>query len=173
MKRNWVNPELITVIEPKDAEDFLARKADIEAIEGDTLPPDYWDWAPNYFFGYWIFYLKPEESQEAIPVGLIRRDFFTRSVTMHGSCRKEYQGKGVEYYATLACLNNTFLHHKFTKVNIPVPDGDVATRAFARRWGFTKTDYREGDVTYWRLKRDQYLERLKHGSQKPATSQSS
>jgi hypothetical protein len=158
MKRDWVNPDDIIVIQSPTVEDFLSRKDDIALIQGGQSTPGFWDWAPKYFPFFWLFYLTGDD--ENIPVGLIRRDFFTRSVEIHGCCREGYQAKGIEYYATLACLNDTFLRHKFTKVTIPVPDGDVATRAFARRWGFVKTDYREGDVTYWRLKRDQYMERI-------------
>lgn len=159
MKKNWVDPANIIVVQSPTLDDFMSRKDDIDAIYGANQSDDFWSWAPNYFPFFWMFYLK--EGDLLIPVGIIRRDFFTRSVIIHGTCREGYQAKGIEYYGATACLNNTFLNHKFTKVMLPIPEGNKGVIAFAQRWGFEKTDYKEGNETYWRLKREKFMERLK------------
>lgn len=157
-KANWVSPNDIQVFQPASAEDLLSKKEDITLIQGAQTSDNFWDWAPEYFPSFWLFYLDNE------PVGYIRRDFFKRSVELHGKVRDGFMDRGIQYYAVLASLNHTFFvvprtKHKrgYDRVVIAVQDDNPTIKGFALQWGFEKTAHREGDVTYWRLTKDKFM----------------
>lgn len=174
-KENWVQPSDIEVFQPASADDLLSKKEDIALIQGDQGPDNFWEWAPQYFPSFWLFYLAGE------PVGYIRRDFFKRSVELHGKVRDGFDDRGIQYYAVLASLNHTFFivprtKHKrgYDRVVIAVPDNNPTIKGFALQWAFEKTAHREGDVTYWRLTKDKFMRTFaKHATSQRPESESS
>lgn len=172
-KANWVDPKDIIIFQPASAEELKTKAADIEKIYGGEYDPTMWDWAPDYFPSYWLFYYEDE------PVGLIRRDFLKRSVELHGHLREGYDGRGIQHFAVLACLNHTFFvvprsRHKrgYDRIVVNVPDDNEFVKGFVLRWGFEKTDYRDGDEQVWRLTKAKFLKDFSNAKQESAKGQS-
>lgn len=151
--KNWINPSQLSGAFPKNAEELFKLRPDIEAIEGELLPYDFWEWAPERANDFGVFYLDSDE-----PVAIVLVEPFKRTAHLHGIRRRGFEGRGIEYYIVKFTLEYIYTTINKHTVFITVKPGNREMLGFARRWGFKRSHESKEGILY-KLHRLEYYER--------------